>query len=132
MSTGQLAASITLTQAYGAPLSYTIMAGLFVAIGGITALWMSRNVPETEPQPEEPATSLAGDVAEIATPLFDREAIVPLLATAGPIALPALLRIAARNLPLLVVAVIVVLFYFGRSIAGESQSVREPTPKPSD
>ena len=124
-------AAVTLTQAYGAALSYTIMAGLFVAIGGITALWMSRNEPDAAPQPEEP-TSLAEDVAEFATPLFDRETIVPLLATAGPIALPALLRIGARNLPLLVIAVIVALFYFGRSIAGESQPVEKPTPIPSE
>jgi hypothetical protein len=129
---GIAALTVTLTQAYGAGLSYTIMAGLFVALGGITALWMSRNAPEPEPQPEEPATSLAEDVAEFATPLFDRDTIVPLLATAGPIALPALLRLGARNLPLLVIAVIVALFYFGRSIAGESQPVAKPTPGPAE
>ena len=120
---GIAALTVTLTQAYGAGLSYTIMAGLFVAVGGITALWMARKEPEAEPQPEEPATSLAEDVAEFATPLFDRDTIVSLLATAGPIALPALLRLGARKLPLLVIAVIVALFYVGRSIAGESQPV---------
>jgi hypothetical protein len=57
---------------------------------------------------------------------------VPLLATAGPVALPALLRIAARNLPLMVMAVIVALFYFGRSIAGDSQSVEQPKPDPAE
>ena len=129
---GIAALTVTLTQAYGAGLSYTIMAGLFVAIGGITALWVSRNEPDAAPQPEEPATSLAEDVAEFATPLFDRETIVPLLATAGPIALPALLRLGARNLPLLVIAVIVALFYFGRSIAGESQPDEKPTTIPSE
>jgi hypothetical protein len=129
---GIAALTVTLTQAYGAGLSYTIMAGLFVAVGGITALWMARKEPEAEPQPEEPATSLAEDVADFATPLFDRDTIVPLLATAGPIALPALLRLGARNLPLLVIAVIVALFYFGRSIAGESQPVAKPTPGPAE
>ena len=129
---GVAALTVALTQAYGAALSYTIMAGLFVAIGGITALWMSRNEPDAVPQPEEPATSLAEDVAEFATPLFDRETIVPLLATAGPIALPALLRIGARNLPLLVIAVIVALFYFGRSLGHEPQSAERPTANPAE
>ena len=43
-----------------------------------------------------------------------------------------LLRIAAHNLPLMVMAVIVALFYFGRSIAGESQSVEQPKPDPAE
>jgi hypothetical protein len=60
--------------------------------------------------------------------LLDRDTIVPLLATAGPVALPTLLRTAASNLPLLVMAVIVAFFYFGRSIAGDSQSVEQPKP----
>jgi hypothetical protein len=129
---GIAALTVTLTQVYGAALSYTIMAGLFVAVGGITALWMSRNAPEAEPQPEEPATSLAEDVAEFATPLFDRDTIVSLLATAGPIALPALLRLGARNLPLLVIAIIAALFYFGRSIAREGHSEEQPQPNPAE
>jgi hypothetical protein len=123
---------VTLTQAYGAALSYTIMAGFFVAIGGITALWMSRNEPDVEPASTEPAATLAEDIAEFATPLFDRETIVPLLATAGPMALPALLRMAARNLPLLVIAVIVALFYFGRSLEHEPQSAEKPTANPGE
>jgi hypothetical protein len=122
------ALTVRLTQAYGAALSYTIMAGLFVAIAAVTAVVMSRRTPEPESAADEPATSLAEDVAEFAIPLLDRETIIPLLATAGPMALPALLRTAARNLPLLVVAVIVALFYFGRSLSGESQSVEKPTP----
>jgi hypothetical protein len=34
---GIAALTVTLTQVYGAALSYTIMAGFFVAVGGITA-----------------------------------------------------------------------------------------------
>ena len=129
---GIAALTVTLTRAYGVGLSYTIMAGVFVAVAGITAVIMSRKEPEVEPKADEPMPTLAEDVAEFATPLFDRETIVPLLATAGPIALPALLRMSARNLPLLVIAVIVALFYFGRSIAGESQPVEKPTPIPAE
>lgn len=129
---GIAALTVTLTQAYGAGLSYTIMAGVFVALAGITAVIMTRKEPVVEPKTEEPTPTLAEDVADFATPLFDRDTIVPLLATAGPIALPALLRLGARNLPLLVIAVIVALFYFGRSIAGESQPVAKPTPGPAE
>jgi len=129
---GIAALTVTLTQAYGAALSYTIMAGVFVAMAAITAVIMSRKEPVAEPEAEEPATSVAEDVAKFATPLFDRETMVPLLATAGPIALPALLRLGARNLPLLVIAIIVALFYFCRSIAGESQPIKKPTPIPSE
>ena len=123
---------VTLSQAYGAPLAYTIMAGVFVAVAGVTAVIMSRKTSEAEPEAEEPATSITENVAEFATPLLDRDTIVPLLATAGPMALPALLRTVARNLPLLVIAVIVALFYFGRSIAVERQSVKQPNADPAE
>jgi hypothetical protein len=129
---GIAALTVTLSQAYGAALSYTIMAGVFVAVAGITAVIMSRKEPVVEPKTEEPTPTLAEDVAEFATPLFDRDTIVSLLATAGPIALPALLRLGARNLPLLVIAIIVALFYFGRSIAREGHSEEQPQPDPAE
>jgi hypothetical protein len=99
-----------------------MMAGLFVAIAGVTAMVMSRSETEPQPVPEDEAPSLAENVAEFATPLLDRDTILPLLATAGPVALPALLRLAARNLPLLVVAVIVAMFFFGRSLKADEQT----------
>ena len=111
---GIAALTVTLSQAYGPTLAYTIMAGLFIAVAGIMSVIMSRKEPVAEPKAEEPAPTLAEDVAEFAIPLLDRDTIVPLLTTAGPVALPALVRMAARNLPLLVIAVIVALFYFGR------------------
>jgi hypothetical protein len=126
------ALTVKLSQAYGPALAYTIMAGLFVAVAGTIAVIMSRKEPVTEPEAEESGPTLAENAAELAAPLLDRDTIVPLLATAGPMALPALLRIAARNLPLMVMAVIVALFYFGRSIAGDNQSVEQPKPDPAE
>jgi hypothetical protein len=129
---GIAALTVALSQAFGPALSYTIMAGVFVAIAGVTAMVMSRT--ETEPQPvQDEAPSLAENVAEFATPLLDRDTILPLLTTAGPMALPALLRLAARNLPLLVVAVIVAMFFFGRSLRADEQTTGtsdEPVPSP--
>lgn len=129
---GIAALTVTLSEAYGPPLAYTIMAGLFVAVAGVTAVIMSHKTPQAEPEAEEPATSITDNVAELATPLLERDTIVPLLATAGPIALPALLRMAARNLPLLVVAVIVALFYFGRSLGHDPQSAEDLAPTPAE
>ena len=129
---GIAALTVTLSQAYGPALAYNVMAGLFVAVAGITAAIMSRKEQDAEAEADEPGPTLVENAAELAAPLLDRDTIVPLLATAGPVALPALLRTAARNLPLLVMAVLVALFYFGRSIAGDSQSVEQPKPDPAE
>ena len=123
---GIAALTVTLTERFGPALSYTIMAGVFVAIGGVTAMVMSRSETEPQPVPQDEAPSLAENVAEFATPLLDRDTILPLLTTAGPMALPALLRLAARNLPLLVMAVIVAMFYFGRSVRADEQTTGTP------
>ena len=107
---GIAALTVKLSQAYGPALSYTMMAGLFVAISGLTAVVRSRSESETLPVPEEKTATLAENVAEVATPLLDRDTLVPLLTAAGPVALPAVLRLAARYLPLVVMAVIAAMF----------------------
>ena len=127
---GTAALTVTLTDAYGPALSYTIMAGLFVVLGGIVAALMpSTNGSTQEPETEE-APSVVENVAEVAAPLLDRDTLIALLTTAGPVALPGLLRIAARNLPLLVAAVIVAFFFFGRSVAGDEPGAAEAATKP--
>lgn len=126
---GTAALTVTLTEAYGPALSYTMMAGLFVVLGGITAAVVSANGAPKE-EVEEPAPSVVDDVAEVAAPLLDRETLVALLTTAGPVALPGLLRLAARNLPLLVMAVIVAFFFFGRSITSDKPDAASAAPAP--
>jgi hypothetical protein len=126
---GTAALTVTLTDVYGPALSYTMMAGLFAVLGGLTAAIVSAN-GSTEAQPAEPPLSMAEDVAEVAAPLLDRDTLVTLLSTAGPVALPGLLRLAARNLPLLVMAVIVAFFFFGRSITRGEGETAEATPAP--
>ena len=130
---GTAALTVTLTETYGPALSYTMMAGLFVVLGGITAAVVSGNGASKE-QAEEPAPSVAEDVAEVAAPLLDRDTLVALLTTAGPVALPGLLRLAARNLPLLVAAVIVAFFFFGRSVASDEPDAAETAagPQPAE
>jgi hypothetical protein len=130
---GTAALTVTLTEVYGPALSYTMMAGLFVVLGGITAAVVSANGTPKE-QIEEPAPSVAEDVAEVAAPLLDRDTLVAVLTTAGPVALPGLLRLAARNLPLLVMAVIVVFFFFGRSMTGDEPDAAETAtgPQPAE
>ncbi|MFM9847207.1 MAG: hypothetical protein ACKVP3_08600 [Hyphomicrobiaceae bacterium] len=125
---GTAALTVTLTEVYGSALSYTMMGGLFAVLGGITAAVVSAN-GTTQAQPKE-APSVAEDVAEVAAPLLDRETLVALLTTAGPVALPGLLRLAARNLPLLVMAVIVAIFFFGRSVTSGEGETAEAAPAP--
>lgn len=124
---GIAALTVTLTEAYGPALSYTMMAGLFVVLGGLTAAVVAAN-GTTE---AEPAPSMVDDVAEVAAPLLDRDTLVALLSTAGPVALPGLLRLAARNLPLLVMAVIVAFFFFGRSLTPGKGETAEAAPAPT-
>ena len=81
--------------------------------------------------PEEKTATLAENVAEVARPLLDRDTLVPLLTAAGPVALPAVLRLAARYLPLVVMAVIAAMFFFRRSVAPDQQPEEaEPLPSP--
>jgi hypothetical protein len=127
---GTAALTVTLTDTYGPALSYTIMAGLFVVLGGIVAALMSSTNGSTQEPETEEAPSVVENVAEVAAPLLDRDTLIALLTTAGPVALPGLLRIAARNLPLLVAAVIVAFFFFGRSVAGDEPGAADAATKP--
>ena len=128
---GIAALTVKLSQTYGPALSYTMMAGLFVGIAGLTAVVRSRSESENQPVQDEKTATLAENVAEVARPLLDRDTLVPLLTAAGPVALPAVLRLAARFLPALVMAVIAAIFFFGRNVAPdqEAQGV-EPRPSP--
>jgi hypothetical protein len=126
---GTAALTVTLTETYGPALSYAMMAGLFVALGGITAAVVSAN-GTTPSAPAETAPSVAEDAARVAAPLLDRDTLIALLTTAGPVALPRLLRLAARNLPLLVMAVIVAIFFFDRSVTSGDGETAEAAPAP--
>ena len=128
---GIAALTVKLSQAYGPALSYTMMAGLFVGISGVTAFVRSRSESDNQPVPEEKTATLAENVAEVARPLFDRDTLVPLLTAAGPVALPAVLRLAARYLPLAVMALIAAIFFLGRSAAPDQEPQGgEPHPSP--
>jgi len=110
---GTAALTIALSQSYGQVTAYIVMAGFFTLIAGVTAAIVSRNgAPAEEPAKESP--SVAESVAEVAEPLLNRDTLISALTTAGPIALPAVLRAAARNIPLLVAAFFLALLYLGR------------------
>ena len=65
---GIAALTVKLSQAYGPALSYTMMAGLFVGISGLTAVVRSRSESNNPPVPEEKTATLAENVAEVARP----------------------------------------------------------------
>ena len=74
---GIAALTVKLSQAYGPALSYTMMAGLFVGISGLTAFVRSRSESDNQPVPEEKTATLAENVAEVASLFLDRDTLVP-------------------------------------------------------
>ena len=116
---GTAALTVKLTELYGSATSYMIMGGLFALIGGVAmAIVQSNTTAAEEVAPAEESPS----VAEAAAPLLDRDVLLAALTTAGPVALPAVLRLAARNLPLLVMAILVGILFFGRSFASTEET----------
>jgi hypothetical protein len=119
------ALTVTLSQAYGPVTSYTVMAGVFALIGGIIAAVVATNGPAETPEPAEETPT----VAEVAAPFLDKDVLLATLTTVGPVALPGVLRAAARNLPLVVAAILVAIFLLGQSSPeGDSNEAGETGP----
>ena len=98
-----------------------MMAGLVVAIGGVTTMLISSSEIEPQPVPEDEAPSLAENVAEFATPLLDRDTDPPSVDDGRSGGAPCTASARGPQLPLLVVAVIVAMFFFGRSVRATSK-----------
>lgn len=128
---GTAAASVKLTAEYGSMTAYTIMAVAFSAIGLVAALAiaLSSSQPSTVEAGATPAAEAAAAQAEdekgAGFPDFavDPATVLSVLATVGPALAPPLLRLLARNLPLL--TGLAVLAYLLFSDTGKTKS--EPT-----
>ena len=84
---------------YGPEIGNLVVAAAFVVLGGIVAIVVkvrkSSSVARSEPEPlpnEEPVSA--------AKSMFDNEQLMGILSTAAPILLPALLRTATKNWPM--------------------------------
>lgn len=121
---GTAALTVKLTELYGQVTSYVAMAVIFALIGGLVAVIVSSTTEIDTPEAaqEEGATSAVA-------PLLDKDVLLALLTTAGPVALPRLIAMAARNLPLLIMAGLIAIFFLGRSVSAETEGGSAPEPQ---
>ena len=93
------ALTVKLVELYGAVTAYALMAALFAVLSVVTAAvvsFESQSAPEAADQPaSEESAKIAEDVENLLTP-----EVRAVLASAAPVALPALVRSIFRNLPL--------------------------------
>ncbi len=125
------ALSSYLTRELGGEVANLTLAAIFAVIGLMGAMYLSVRTPPARAGTEEPsseATALPDNeqAGSSSTSAVDRELLMSALAAAGPIALPRLLRIALRNIPILI-AVAVALFLASRQAAAIDPS-RQPVP----
>lgn len=135
---GAAALAHRLNAEFGPEVGNMIMAALFIVIGLVTVAVMSiRNPPvttqtaaDTKPlddHPVEPAAASAGITDT------DRELIAAALASLAPVAVPQILRMVVKNLPLLA-AVGAAVFLVTRPTARSSNSSNDEVPsfEPAD
>jgi hypothetical protein len=120
---GTAALTVKLSAVYGQVTSYVVMAVIFAAVGGVVAAIVSSTTEIDSAEAEQPQENTATAVTDAVAPLLDRDLLMTLLTTAGPIALPRLLAMTARHLPLLVMAGLVAIFFLSRT--GEAQAQAE-------
>jgi hypothetical protein len=97
------AATLYVNRAFGTEAGYLIMTGAFLIIGAVgAAIAASRNnasaLASDRPADASSSQSTSARADEQAGP--DREMLMAALASIGPVAAPALVRLIIRNLPL--------------------------------
>ena len=119
-------AVVWLSQEYGSLTAYTVLASVFAVIGVLTMAAIAASTPH-HALPSQAVTQEmpAVDAPQIA-PAIDTELLLTTLGAVGPVALPALLRLIARNLPLLLG--VLVLAYLLLAETKNSETVADPTP----
>lgn len=115
MGFGTAAASVKLSETYGSLTAYTVLAGAFAAIGLVAAAAIAISGPgattvEAVDEPEAVAESEATEAS--LAPSIDPAMIMSALTTVGPVALPQLLKLFARNLPLVIGVVVLAYLLF--------------------
>lgn len=121
---GFAAASLSsvVNRAYGPEIGNLIVAAAFAVLGGLIAIVVKVRRSPTPLQIDQAAEPDEADVSMGS--LFDNEHVMALVSTAAPILLPALLRTATKNWPL-ILAVAAGLYVFSFS---EDTSVKTPAP----
>ena len=115
-ATGFLAASLWLvaSRTYGPEIGNLVVAGGFFLVGCFIALVVKQRnrTPETVAEPE-PTSGVEEPIAPTRS-IFEDENVMGIVSAAAPVLLPALLRTATKNWPL-VLAAAAGLYVFSRS-----------------
>jgi len=133
MGFGTAAASVKLTAEYGSMTAYTIMAVAFSAIGLVAAaaIALSSSQPATSSearvaQTAESASEQPADTKESDFPI-DPATVLSVLATVGPALAPSLLRLLARNLPLVTGLAVLAYLLFADAAKRETEMTASTT-----
>ncbi|HML31046.1 MAG TPA: hypothetical protein PKE16_19815 [Hyphomicrobium sp.] len=111
--------SIYANRTYGAEVGNLVVAAAFVVLGGIVALIVKLRSVRALPEQEELEAAETEEQPAIGKSIFDNEQLIGIVSTAAPILLPALLRTATKNWPL-VLAVAAGLYVFSFSEDGDA------------
>lgn len=122
---GAASLSIYVNRTYGAEIGNLIVAAAFVVLGGIIAIVVK--LRSSSPlMDEEPEAAASEEPVDATKSFFDNEQLIGIVSTAAPILLPALLRTATKNWPL-VLAVAAGLYVFSFSDDGDKfQAQQQP------
>ncbi len=127
---GTAAASVKLGEVYGSMLGYAIIAATYAGVGLIAAVAIAAGGPAPIPatdagNSDAAAAAVDSTAAETSTPATP-ELILAALATVGPAALPAVLRLVVRNLPLLLAVVVLAYLLFSDRQSGTVDDTPAP------
>ena len=118
-------AAVWLNQEYGSLTAYTVLAGVYAVVGVIAMAAIAVSTPHHAPPLNAVTQEVpAGDTPQNASAI-DSELLLTTLGAVGPVALPAILRLIARNLPLLLG--VLVLAYLLLAETKTSETVPDST-----
>ena len=119
---GTAAAMVKLTEEFGSMTAYTILAAAFGAVGlaAATVIALSGPNPIASVDPVEEAAAASGDNGKKSA--IDPEMILAAVGAVGPAALPAIIRLLAKNLPLVFGVVIIAYILFSDTKRNESDT----------
>ena len=106
---GTAAASAKLSADYGSVTANAILGAAFAALGLAAAAVIGLSGPAPPGETVQEAAETQADAAVDSNAAITPDLLLTALATVGPAALPAIVRLAARNLP--VVLAVIVLAY---------------------
>ena len=109
---GTAAATVKLTEEFGSMTAYAILAAVFGAVGLAAAAAIAMNGPDPVAGTETIEQVTASADATDRKSAIDPDIILAALGAVGPAALPGMVRLLARNLPLVFGIVIIVYLLF--------------------